>query len=173
MWEIELDLKKLTKGIEQVDDFAEKFEKALNDGLKDFSERIEKKYYEIGASYGIPMSVLGSVKPRYIANGVEITFGNEVTLFFEYGTGVKGQSDPHPKAPQAGWVYDVNKHGEYGWWYPTTTNDPNPYKYVDKQGVLRAWTKGKFSKPVFYNTWLWGTRAIYQIVRKHVRRIKV
>lgn len=173
MWEINIDLEKMAKGVEQVDDFAENFKKALTDGLNEFVERIEKKYYEIGASYGIPMSVLGSVRPRIVGDSIEITFGNQVTLFFEYGTGIKGQSNPHPKAPQAGWIYDVNKHGEYGWWYPTTASDPNPYKYVDAQGVLRAWTKGKFSKPVFYKTWLWGTRSINPIIRKHVRRIKV
>lgn len=173
MWEIRLDLGKLKKGIDNIDEFAENFEKAIDDGLKEFTERIKKKYYEIGASYSIPSSVLGNVTHKFIGKGVELTFGNEVTLFFEYGTGIKGQSEPHPKAPQEGWIYDVNTHGEFGWWYPTTESDPNPYKYVDKQGVLRGWTKGKFSKPVVYKTWLWGTRSINPIIRKHVRRIKV
>lgn len=35
--------------------------------------------------------------------------------FVEFGTGIVGSRNPHPTLP---WDYDVNGHGEAGWWYP-------------------------------------------------------
>ena len=45
----------------------------------------------------------------------------------------------------------MNRHGERGWWYPTTEEDPNPYKWTDESGQLRAWTKGQVATRNFYN----------------------
>lgn len=59
--------------------------------------------------------------------------------FVEFGTGVVGASDPHPNPGLAGWKYDVNEHGEKGWWYP------------GKDGKLH-WTKGMASRPFMYDT---------------------
>lgn len=57
--------------------------------------------------------------------------------YVEFGTGVVGAASPHPTQ---GWSYDVNKHGEDGWWY-----------WDAKQGRLR-WTKGIPSRPFLYET---------------------
>lgn len=173
MWEITFDSSKFDVGIAKMEKFSSEFEKAIDDGLLEFLERLEKKYFELAALHGVPKSIVGKVDFNFTESGIIATFGGEVTLFFEYGTGIRGASSPHPKSIVEGWIYDVNQHGEKGWWYPTTESDPNPYKYVDKQGVLRAWTKGKYSKPFVYETWLWGTRSIYPIMRKHIRGIKI
>lgn len=73
-------------------------------------------------------------------------------VFVEFGTGVKGKASPHPDVAILGWVYDVNNHGELGWWYPTDENDTNPTKYRSKDGTMYAWTKGMPSRPFMYNT---------------------
>ncbi len=73
-------------------------------------------------------------------------------VFVEFGTGVKGKASPHPDVAILGWVYDVNNHGELGWWYPTDDKDTNPTKRRSKDGALYAWTKGMPSRPFMYNT---------------------
>lgn len=60
-------------------------------------------------------------------------------VYVEFGTGVVGGRNPHPDISIAGWKYDVNGHGELGWWYP------------GKDGTL-YWTKGFESRPFMYNT---------------------
>jgi len=44
--------------------------------------------------------------------------GSEFTDdYIEFGTGIVGESSPHPDAMANGWDYDVNNHGTKGWWY--------------------------------------------------------
>ena len=61
------------------------------------------------------------------------------SIFCEFGTGVEGAGAPHPIAAALGWRYDVNGHGELGWWY------------YDAQGNSR-WTKGMPSRPYMLET---------------------
>lgn len=77
----------------------------------------------------------------------------EKAKFQEFGTGIIGSQFPHvaEELQKMGWKYDVNGHGEDGWWYPTTENDPNPYKWTDPDGQLRAWTKGLPAGRYFYD----------------------
>lgn len=58
--------------------------------------------------------------------------------FVEFGTGVTGSQNPHPETGLANWKYDVNNHGESGWWY---FNDGEWH-----------WTKGMPSRPFMYET---------------------
>ena len=37
--------------------------------------------------------------------------------FVCFGTGIVGKNNQHPNIAIAGWKYDVNDHGELGWWY--------------------------------------------------------
>lgn len=78
---------------------------------------------------------------------------NPKWTYHEYGTGVIGSQFPHVSEvlKKAGWKYDVNQHGEAGWWYPTTESDPNPYKWETEDGELRAWTKGLVAERCFYD----------------------
>lgn len=59
--------------------------------------------------------------------------------FCEFGTGVVGSTATHPEAGVQGWKYDVNEHGESGWYYP------------GKDGRLH-FTKGMPSRPYMYET---------------------
>ena len=73
-------------------------------------------------------------------------------VYVEFGTGIKGAGSPHPDTAILGWKYDINQHGELGWWYPTDSADPNPYKYTAKNGTTYAWTRGMPSRPFMYET---------------------
>lgn len=57
--------------------------------------------------------------------------------FVEYGTGIVGERVPHPEPETGNWAYDVNGHGDEGWWY---WND--------------GWhfTKGMAARPFLYET---------------------
>lgn len=58
--------------------------------------------------------------------------------FVEFGTGIVGSESPHPDTSIAGWKYDVNKHGEKGWFY-----------FADGEW---HWTKGMPSRPFMFET---------------------
>ena len=62
----------------------------------------------------------------------------EWAQFVEFGTGIKGEKKPHPDKGIVGWRYDVNHHGEEGWYY-----------YKDGKW---NWTKGMPSRPFMYET---------------------
>lgn len=67
-----------------------------------------------------------------------IKAGPPYAVYVEFGTGIVGARSPHPD-PQE-WQYDVNAHGESGWWY-----------YNSNDGKTH-WTKGMQSRPFMYNT---------------------
>lgn len=69
----------------------------------------------------------------------------------EFGTGIVGSQHPHiaEELAKEGYKYDVNNHGEAGWWYPTTQDDPNPTKKEVDNGWI-AWTKGLPAQKAFY-----------------------
>lgn len=58
--------------------------------------------------------------------------------FVEFGTGIVGKNKQHPDTSIVGWKYDVNEHGEAGWYY-----------YRDGKW---HWTKGMPSRPFMYET---------------------
>lgn len=86
-----------------------------------------------------------------IISGIRNT--NPKWTYHEYGTGVIGAQFPHVSEvlAEAGWRYDVNQHGEKGWWYPTNESDPNPYKWQTEDGQLYGWTKGLVAERCFYD----------------------
>lgn len=62
------------------------------------------------------------------------------SIFCEFGTGTVGAGSPHPNTNIVpGWQYDVNQHGEKGWYY------------YDRYGEKR-WTKGMPSRPFMFDT---------------------
>lgn len=67
-----------------------------------------------------------------------IKVGAKHAIFVEFGTGIVGAASPHPDPKN--WQYDVNSHGDAGWWY-----------YDEKMGKLR-WTKGQEASAFVYKT---------------------
>lgn len=94
----------------------------------------------------IPITQIGTKTISGIIN-------NQVKwTYHEFGTGVIGTQFPHVSEvlQRAGWKYDVNQHGERGWWYPTNESDSNPYKWTSPEGQLYGWTKGLVAERCFY-----------------------
>lgn len=73
-------------------------------------------------------------------NGAEyiIYTGCEWASYVEFGTGIVGEKNPHPETSLVGWRYDVNSHGEKGWFYFSNGE--------------WHWTKGMPSRPFMYET---------------------
>lgn len=73
--------------------------------------------------------------------------------YHEYGTGIMGSKFPHVSEvlAKAGWKYDINQHGEQGWWYPTDNSDNNPIKWTSSDGQVYGWTKGLVAERQFYD----------------------
>lgn len=98
--------------------------------------KIQVKELEAFYTGELEASIVGYFSP---AAGVGIIkAGAPYAVYVEFGTGVVGASSPHPKGVGGG--YDVNKHGDAGWWY-----------FNDRDGRMH-WTKGMESRPFMYNT---------------------
>jgi hypothetical protein len=169
---LEIDLERLEKGIKDVRKLQRLIDKAMEDALYELIDRLTNKLRSKMMEYGLGDSqLMNRIEVFPVQDGISIMLDSEYAVFVEYGTGIVGKENPHPHA--TGWIYDYNGHGEKGWWYPTTMADPNPYKWVDPEGQLRAWTKGSKSRPVMYETWQYGRRIATKIFNKHLGRIKV
>ena len=67
-----------------------------------------------------------------------IKAGAWYAVYVEFGTGIIGENSPHP-SPK-GWQYDINDHGEEGWFY------------LNSRDSALHWTQGMKSRPFMYNT---------------------
>lgn len=88
-----------------------------------------------------------SISSLYDGNAGFVIAGATHAAFVEFGTGISGKNNPHPEVAVAGWKYDVNDHGELGWWY------------IGRDGQYH-WTKGMPSRPYMYQT----AQALRQMV---------
>lgn len=168
-FQININFDNIDKHAKKFNDFADyKLEKALQDGIDELSDRLYNKMGEYLILYGLGGSELMNTRFSVpYGNGIRIGCGSDHVAFVEFGTGIVGKGNPHPK--RRDWIYDVNGHGDNGWWYPTDNPYPNqPTKYYN--GKLYAWTAGMASRPFMYKTWLWGSQHATQIVKKHVNR---
>ena len=77
--------------------------------------------------------------------------------FVEYGTGIVGSGESHPNPD--GWDYDVNDHGDAGWWY---------YDWAYSNW---RWTKGQPAKPFMYDTKLYLEQKAPKIAAKLYRNL--
>lgn len=136
-----------------------KFEKYIVQGFEDakeiFGKLLVDKCKEYLIEYGLGNSdLINTISYKLTTKGVTIRVGASYSAFVEYGTGIVGATNtPHPD--MGTWDYDINNHGEKGWWYPTESPYPNqPTRTIN--GKLYAWTKGEPSRPFMYKTYLWG-----------------
>lgn len=130
---------------------------AINKGLDDLANYGVNKAKENLASftfYNEPQGLSQSIEQQNTAP-LERTINADggYASFVEYGTGVKGKGAPHPDPPKD-WVYDVNEHGQAGWWYPTETQPPEgqPQRFDPITGKWYAWTRGMESRPFMFKT---------------------
>ena len=92
--------------------------------------------------------------------------------FQEYGTGVIGEKFPHvsEELQKMGWKYDINNHGEAGWWYPTTKDDKNTTKRKTENGEWIAWTKGLPAGRYFYNALKRAEEMLTEVALEELQR---
>lgn len=122
---------------------------ALLNDLKAYQKKVEEAPHiivEALADYGKEQIAqgIGSIRDKdgnYLATVGSYTFDNggvaymegEQAAYLEYGTGIKGQASPHPKAKEAGWQYNsgktIKRTGDWSYW------DPVKGQYVHTKGI--------------------------------------
>lgn len=167
-FDINIDLERLMGKYGTTLNLARAVEIGIKSGIKDFSEKLLSKLIENISSYGLGDSnMIGQLNLDVLDDGLSLTIDGEYAMFVEYGTGIVGEHSPHPKPDRHNWIYDINSHGDEGWWYPSTSSDPNPTKYQSENGWW-AWTAGMSSRPFMYTTWLWASRSVNNIITSHI-----
>lgn len=129
-------------------DYALKATQEYKKKVKKYGEKLTKALTEQGVSLAQQnASYMNVYDSGELVNGIDSKYSGGKgyivsnaahSAFCEFGTGIVGAMSPHPD-PIPGWEYDVNEHGESGWWY-----------YDDKG--KRHWTKGMPSRPYMYDT---------------------
>lgn len=155
-----LSTKEINRAIRELEQYKKELNRKtslLIEALTDRGVEIAKaQIRELGAVYTgeLEESITGYFNPT-VQVGI-IRAGAPYAIYVEFGTGIVGASSPHP-AP-AGWRYDVNNHGEAGWWY-----------FNDRDQKWH-WTKGIESRPFMYNTVQILERESVRIAKEVFRR---
>lgn len=113
------NLKSYKKSLESIDKYI------LEELAKYTHERVV--YYiatSVGDNYPPTDELINSIQiSEYLANSIRVYTENVYAYYVEYGTGVIGAENAHPKSSEAGWTYDKNGHGEEGWVYKVGDNE--------------------------------------------------
>jgi hypothetical protein len=139
---IKLSEDSISKAIREVEKYKGELKNKVHlliERLTDYGVEVAKaQVRELGAFYTgeLEESITGYYSPSTQVGIIKTDV--PYAVYVEFGTGVVGAGSPHP-AP-AGWRYDVNNHGEAGWWY-----------FNDRDQKWH-WTKGMESRPFMYNT---------------------
>lgn len=117
--------------------------------LRNKAERLVRLLTEQGVSLAqMNASFMSIYDTGALVKGIESRYEGAVgfvsstaahSCFCEFGTGIIGAQNPHPDVAILGWRYDVNNHGDLGWWY------------IGRDGKAH-WTKGMPSRPYMYET---------------------
>ena len=142
-----IQMKLTTRSIEDAIREVKEYKRKLNDRVKALIRELVDKGVEIAKAQ---VRELGAVYTGQLEESITGFFDEETGLgiirtdcpyaiYVEFGTGVVGERNPHPE-PIEGWQYDVNEHGDKGWWY------------FNERDQKWHWTKGMASRPFMYNT---------------------
>lgn len=138
---LKLNEASITQAIKEVRAYQKKVEKAADELTHRLTEQ-GVSLAQLNASY---MNIYDTGE---LMRGIDSQYKGKVgfvistathSIFCEFGTGIVGAENPHPEVAIAGWRYDVNNHGELGWWY------------IGRDGQSH-WTKGMPSRPFMYDT---------------------
>lgn len=163
-----IDLANMGKSLNNWRMIESAFTKGTEMGQEEVAKRIQEKMIYYLGLYGLGgSSIVNSIMVTRMGKGLRLSVGTDYAIYVEYGTGMMGANSRHPNPK--GWIYDVNKHGVKGWFYPTTAEDPNPNKHY-YGGQLYGWTRGQASRPFMYKAWRWGTSSANAIIGKNIRR---
>ena len=139
---MELSKKSLEEAKKLLNKYKEVYSKGIDNAVKYATEMMYNKVLEYCYANGISEHT-SQIKWQYDNNTKcgRVWTNDMVIISNEMGTGITGSNNPHPNpSPQfQSWRYDVNEHGEKGWYYP---KDDGTY----------GWTKGLPSRHMFYDT---------------------
>nr|DAJ07960.1 MAG TPA: tail component protein [Caudoviricetes sp.] len=141
MHKIIVNLGNVSAAIEEI----EKYQKRLENNIKEFLTRLLETGVEISKAKIMELGAFDNGELHDSLSYMLYKEGNKGIIFtdcshacfVEFGTGIKGANSPHPTMP---WAYDINGHGEDGWYY-----------YDTEQGRIR-FTQGMPSRPFMYET---------------------
>lgn len=146
----------LGAAIAQLEAYRQKLERA--------APEIAHRLADIGMEAAVrEATVMDAYDEGELVNGIRVDktpLGGKVistaphSAFVEFGTGIRGAEQPYPAPELAGWRYDVNEHGEAGWFY------------LGDDGQWH-WTAGMPSRPFLYN----AARDIRGQIRKTAKEV--
>ena len=138
---LSLSTKSIDAALKELQTYQKKVEQAGEKLTRTLTER-GVALAQLNASY---MSIYDTGE---LVNGIDSAYSGQSgfivssaphSAFCEFGTGIRGLESQHPDPGIAGWKYDVNEHGEAGWWY------------MGDDGEWH-WTAGMPSRPYMYDT---------------------
>lgn len=145
------------------------FEKSVDEGLKKTTEVAYKRVID-NASYNHIQKHLGAIHmdpyDPFKKMG-RVWSSDPVIIYNEFGTGARGVQDGW--ADKFGYLVNASGKGETGWFYPTTKDDPNPYKHYYK-GQLYGFTHGLPSRHFFYDAYVDTKKDVGKIVGVELSR---
>jgi hypothetical protein len=140
-----------------------KYQQDLDNSLISINQAIADKVYELVMSK-VPRGTSGdlarSIEKEVTKEFARVYTTNEHALYAEFGTGIVGAKSPHPEAEAQGWLYDINSHGEEGWFYNKGTRE-NPDIY---------WTKGYAGKKYMYYAYIEIQKKLEQITTEVLKQ---
>lgn len=167
--EIKIDLNKkgsLENGIKELETYKKRVQektRLLVQKLTDYGAEIVRiKIVNMGAYYSgeLLQGVSGYYSPTLNAGLIKVT--SDHVAFVEFGTGVKGQNNPHKNGEylsKTAWSYAsgakifTTQDGRVGWIYPT---DDGGFRF----------TEGMESRPFMYETALELQRDLEKITKE-------
>ena len=151
--DIDLTRSSIDRAIREI----ETIKQQLVDGINSLMRTLTEEGEEIAKMQIVSMGAVDSGELERSIHGYfdpqtrigYVTAGAIHAVFVEFGTGIVGESEPHPVAGEAGWAYDVNDHGNDGWVY----RKGNDGVFSGNGGYY--WTRGYVARPFMYNTLQW------------------
>lgn len=165
------DIFDMDNAIRKFNGMTDAIEIGIVKGQAVFNQRMLTKINELAEKYGLQDSkTFSSLIVDSDEYGITLTFTSPHAEFVEYGTGVVGAGNPHPQAEKYSWEYASGEKSSQGrWWYPTTSDDTNPYKKITKNGDWIAPTSGLPSRPIMYDTFLYGRRTYTRLINRYIK----
>lgn len=136
-----INMDSINDAIQKVESYQKKVEKLGENTVKrmaEYGSETAKDYATYMDAYDTGWLV-GSIHPEFSENKGFVLATAPHSAFVEFGTGLRGSRDQHPEAFVHGWNYDVNHHGEAGWYF------------IGRDGKLYK-TTGMPSRPFMYDT---------------------
>lgn len=134
---MELSIESLNKAKKLLQNFENNYKQGIKNAIKTATEAMYNKVLQYCYDNGISNHTDAIHWEFDEDKNIGRVWTNDwVLIFNEMGTGIVGSENPHPKLGT--WRYDVNEHGEKGWFYP-------------KEDGTYGWTRGLPSRHMFYS----------------------